>query len=297
MNKYIDLHFHSIYSEGGYSIPKLFTEAKKNNLSVLSLTDHNTITGVEEALRIGQRENIKVIPGVEIYTSFGKHNLHLLGYNFNIYCSELQKTLDKLAHQRLSDIEKSFAILRKKGFKINEKRLFDTPSRYLGFGHIIAELKKFPQNMKIIKQNLKTKEPYFFDIINKYFGPKTKSYLPETSIPIKRAIELIHHAGGLAVLAHPSQQIGWNDKLVEKLVKMGLDGLEILSPYHSWHNIEHWQNVANKLKLVITGGSDFHGPLPDAQNLVIQNQWQYFKVPYSVYTNLKPYLNRHKKNA
>ena len=294
MNKYIDLHLHSIYSEGTLSVTELIRQAKKYNISVLSLTDHNTIAGVEEALRVGRRENVKVIPGVEIYTNLNKHHLHLLGYNFNIYCSELQKTLDKLAHRRINDIEKIFVVLKKKGFKINDKRLFNTPSRYIGFGQIITELKKSPQNLKKIKADLKTNEPYFFDIINRYFGKKRAAYLPETHMPIKKAIELIHHAGGLAILGHPSQQISWNDELIKKLKKLGLDGIEVLSPYHSWHTIEHWQIVAKQLKLVITGGSDFHTYLPDPPNALIKKQWQYFKVPYSVYTQLKPHLNKYK---
>jgi len=231
MNKYIDLHTHSVYSEGALTVGQLIGEAKKNNIAVLSLTDHNTVAGVAEAVKIGRQEKITVIPGVEIYTHFHKYRLHLLGYNLDIHNPELQKALDQLARQRITKIKKSLAVLKKQtGFTINEARLFNTPSRYPGFAHIIGELKKSSKNLAKIKQDLKTDQPNFFDIINKYFGPATKACLPETGLPIAKALELIHRAGGLAVLAHPAQQLSWKTQVVSRLKSIGLDGLEILSP-------------------------------------------------------------------
>lgn len=292
--KFIDLHLHSIHSDGTLGIPELIKEAKKYNLKVISLTDHNTVAGVKEALKIGKREGIKVISGIEIYTQFKKFNFHLLGYNFDLNYPPLVKALAKLANQRIIAIQKSLKALKRKGFTINERRLFNTPSRYISLGQIIIELHKTPANIQKMRKGLKTPFPSLFDFINKYLIKGRTAYLPETSLPIKQAIDLIHQAGGLTVLAHPNQQLGWNALVVEKLKELGLDGLEVLSPYHGWHDIEHWQKVAKGLRLIITGGSDFHTYLPLPPQALIKKQWQYFKVPFSIYTLLKPKLNKYR---
>jgi len=291
---FIDLHLHSNYSEGRLSIARLIQEVKRFDVKVISLTDHNTIAGVAAAIKIGGRQGLKVISGVEIYTRFNKHRLHLLGYNFDIDFLLLQKTLDQLADQRTVDVLRSLSALQRQGFKINQKRLFDSPSRYIGLGQIIHELYQTPANIKKIKQEMKTLWPAFFNIINYYFGEKKKACLPETSLPIKQTIDLIHQAGGLVVLAHPSQQLGWDTNTVVKLKNLGLDGLEAISPYHNWHDLEHWQKVARVLKLIVTGGSDFHTFLPEPPRPLIKEQWQCFKVPYSIYQQMKPQLNKYK---
>ncbi|MBU1037125.1 PHP domain-containing protein [Patescibacteria group bacterium] len=293
--KFIDLHFHSVYSDGSLTIPELINQLKKYDLKAVSLTDHNTVAGIKEFLKKGEKAGIKIIPGIELYTHYKKFELHILGYNFDYNYPPLQKKLAILATQRIIDIKKSLKILKKQGFKINEKHLFNGPSKYIGFGGIVKELYQFPENVKKLQKEMKTTIPHFFSIINKYFSKKRPAYLPETSIPIKQAVALIHQAGGLAILAHPAQQLGRKSKIVEELKKIGLDGLELLSPYHRWHDIEYWQRIANSLQLIVTGGSDFHSTIFDPKQALIKEQWQYHKVPYLIYEKLKPSLNKYKK--
>jgi 3',5'-nucleoside bisphosphate phosphatase len=294
-NKYIDLHLHSIYSEGSLTVTELIKLAKKNHFEVVSLTDHNTIAGTAEMLKIGHQAKIKIISGLELYTFYKDIYLHLLGYNFDYQNYFLTKELKDLKRQRIADVKIALKILIKQGFKINQDRLFKTKSDYVGFGQIISELYRFPRNIKKITKEMKNNEPNFFHIIQYYFGKKSQAYLPETCLPIQQAINLIHQAGGLAVLAHPAQQLGWNSQIVAELKKIGLDGLELLSPYHGWHDLEYWQKTAYNLNLLITGGSDFHSFVLEPAKAFIKEPWEYFKVPYSIFSQLKPWLNKYQK--
>jgi hypothetical protein len=112
-------------------------------------------------------------------------------------------------------------------------------------------------------------------------------------IDTAEAIAVVTASGGLPVLAHPGQQLSWaDDHLVSELKETGLRGLEVFSPYHNWHQVEHYQKLANDLDLIITGGTDFHGDLidPALKTQFIHSAWDYFKIPYTIYENLKKYL-------
>ncbi len=183
------------------------------------------------------------------------------------------------------------------GFKIDFEDLEKLKTRYLGFRHLKTILEKHEGNRQKMKEEIKPQfeKPTLFEFINFYFAENRPAYIPNINMPIAttKAIATITAAQGLAVLAHPGQQLSWqDDHLIEKLKKAGLFGLEVISPYHNWHQTEHYQKLANDLDLVITGGSDFHGDLvySTLKTQFVRNAWDYFKVPYKIYTNLKKYL-------
>lgn len=285
MPEYADLHLHSHYSEGSLSCSEIIQQAKRRKIKVLSLTDHNGIEGVSEITEWGKKAKIKVIPGVEIYTTYQRRKLHLLGYGFRPDDQNLNKTLKKLQTIHREDIQSSFSKLISRGFSINLADFKKLKSKYVGQAQIVFLLNKSPKNRKIIKRDLKTSQPDLFRIINYYFSKKGKAPLPESSIPIHKAIKLIKGAGGMAVLAHPGQKLMWEDDyVILELKKFGLDGIEVLSPYHHWHQIEHYQHFVKKNKLIMTGGSDFHSELPDKSSIV-KSQWDYFQIPKKLVNN------------
>jgi hypothetical protein len=295
--KYIDLHLHSTYSEGSLSPRQIVVRAKKENLAAIALADHNVTDGVEEIIKFGRKDKLTVIPAVEIYTEFkGKHP-HLLGYNFDLKDKNLNELLWSSQIHHLEWAKRSLKKMADVGFKIDFADLDKLKSKYCGFRHLKTIVEKYPENIKKLIAEIKPQftEPTLFEFINSYFGNDRPAYVPNINMKIDtaEAIETITAAGGFPVLAHPGQQLSWqDDSLIADLKKSGLRGLEVLSPYHSWHQVEHYQKLANDLDLVITGGTDFHGDLVDQtlKNQFVHNAWDYFKVPYAVYENLKKYL-------
>jgi predicted metal-dependent phosphoesterase TrpH len=183
------------------------------------------------------------------------------------------------------------------GFKIDFADLEEIKSKYCGFRHLKNIVEKYETNKKSMRQDIKPQfsEPTLFEFINFYFAEGKPAHVPQTNMKIDTtdAIAAVAKAGGLPVLAHPGQQLFWQeDNLITKLKDAGLRGLEVFSPYHNWHQAEHYQKLANDLGLIPTGGTDFHGDLvdPTLKNQFIHSAWDYFRVPYAVYENLKKYL-------
>jgi len=277
---FIDLHLHSNVSDGVLSPKGLVKFAKKNNFSVISIADHNTIDGLSEALGTGQKFKIKIVPGLEISSHFRGFVFHLLGYNFDLENKELNQALKRLQEEHIKDVRKFLEYLKSQNWKIDFKDFQNSPSSYLGHAEIFWQMKK--RNWMRIKKDFKLKKGQrllFSEVYNKYFKKGEKHLLEEATVPAFEAIKLIKRANGIAVLAHPGKSINWQKAkiIIPLLKKFGLDGIEAISPSHNWPNIEYWQNLAKELKLIITTGSDFHGQLPDQWNFPISHHWQYFR--------------------
>jgi len=278
----IDLHTHSHYSDGVYSPADLVKKAKASDFSIISLTDHNSIDGLDEFVVAARSEKIKSIPGVEIYTNFKNKHVHILGHNFDYKNKKLDSVLKKLQKKHIPQVKKTIKALQADDWKIQEKDVFNTKSTYIGSANIAGVLKKHPQNWERIKKDFnwhKGKIIPITDIIGKYFFKKDNVIYSESEISVEKAIKLIKQAGGRTVLAHPGQHFSWkDDNLIRELKAMGLDGLEAISSHHSWQEIEHWQIMAKEFGLSITVGSDFHGYVPEEWDFLIRSPWDYFKV-------------------
>lgn len=295
--RFIDLHLHSTFSEGGLSPRQIIARAKKECLAAIALADHNVIDGVAETIKLGKKEKITVIPAVEIYTEFSGKRLHLLGYSFNLKDKNLNELLWQSQVHHLEWAKRSLKKMSDQGFKIDFVDLDKLKTKYCGFRHLKTIVEKYDANVRKMTADIKPQfgEPTLFEFINFYFGNGQPAYVPEINMKINttEAIAAIASAGGLPVLAHPGQQLSWqDDHLVSKLKDAGLRGLEVLSPYHNWHQTEHYQKLANDSDLIITGGTDFHGDLvdPTLKTQFIRSAWDYFKIPYKVYENLKKFL-------
>lgn len=287
MEKYIDLHTHSTYSEGTLTPRQIVEKAKEYNIKALALTDHNTVNGVSDFIVLCDKAGIKGIPGVELYASWRGITLHILGYFIDIQNHWLRVTLEELCAKRYKDIEAMAFHMKKDGFILDLDALWKTGSDYIGFGQIVAWMEKHPKNIRKMQRDLKTKNPNFFDVINFYFRKKRGPRLEETSVPMKDAMAMIVKSGGVPVLAHPAKHLTWQqDYIILELKKMGLAGIEVLSPYHTWHQIEHYQRVAKQHRLKMTGGSDLHSLIPKKDTKYVQLPWDYHKVPYAMYEQL-----------
>ena len=245
---YVDLHMHSTFSDGRYTPEQLVDENFKLGVRVMALTDHDSLEGIDEALKAAEKYQgaMRIIPGLELSSEAYRRPVHILGYYIDSSNKNLLDTLHWLRDSRKNRIPKIIAKLKALGYVI---RLEDcmTGGRSLGRPHVARAL---------VKAGYFTDTQQAFDELLRYGGP---AYVPHAKLSPEEAVKLIHTAGGLAVLAHPTEIE--NDEIVLDLLnKLSFDGLEVYHPSaRSKERQEFLKALAQEKNLLITGGTDFHG--------------------------------------
>lgn len=294
--KFIDLHIHTYYSDGGLSPSKIVKMAAEKNLSAIAITDHNTIAGVYKAQKEAKKRGIIVLSGIELDTNFQGYDFHILGYGMDIKNKKFLKALKKIRKERLQRELKMAKKMKKLGFSIDLKKLKDLSLiSVMAKYHIVKLLMKNSENRKKVYQEVGL-YPSLSQIINFYMIRGKKAYVEKKILAIEEIFDLIKKAGGVCILAHPGLihpdwKIGFSsDRIILKLVKLGLDGIEVYSPKHTPPEEQHYKKLAKKYNLLITGGTDFHGEImkgvwPDQEHFG-------YKVPFSLYKKLSAALAR-----
>ena len=258
MNR-IDLHTHSSYSDGSLPPRQLVQLAKKRRLRAIALTDHDTVAGVEEALEAGDELGVEVVPGVEISAQYPPGTMHILGYYILASNRELLGALKKLQQARAARNPKIIERLQALGLEINTTEVFDLSGGQVGRPHIAKALvnKGYVSNID--------------EAFSRYLKKGAVAYVEKFRFPPEEAIAMIRRAGGIAVLAHPFT-LGMDNPdelllLVRWLAEKGLEGIEVFYPGHMEEMVVIYEDVAKRLGLVCTGGSDFHGNFRDHSHL------------------------------
>ncbi len=263
----IDLHMHSCFSDDGEFTPEeIIDRAIKNNVEIISISDHNSVRAVDRALSYSKNKNIKVIPGIEIDCTFNKRNLHLLGYNIDYKSKDFYNIEEDILNQeKRASKEKIRLIKEYTGLNILEDEVIKRSSNGVVTGELIAEiLLEDSENRKslILKPYLEGGNRSDMPYVNfywDYFAQGKPAYVPIKFISLKEAIGLIHKNGGKAVIAHPGNNLKDNLNLIDNLIKEGIEGIEVFSSYHTKEQIEYFYTKAIKNNMIITCGSDFHG--------------------------------------
>ena len=245
----IDLHTHSTYSDGTKSPTELVDLAHKNNLRAIALTDHDTTAGINQAMQHGQTLGVEVISGVEVSADHNGLPMHILGYNFNHDDPLLQKRLKILQDARHQRNLQIFEKLRELGFDIGIDEIPPTPGQ-TGRPHIARLL--------IDKKIVKNMDQAFTKLLRR----GSAAYVQCFRMKAEEVISMIQDAGGLAFLAHPTandRQMKTVPQLLADLRELGLNGLELNYPTHTPKTVKKLRNLGEKLGLLFSGGSDFHG--------------------------------------
>ena len=254
MKKLIDMHTHTNYSDGDYSPTELIELAKKQNIKILGITDHDTLEGIKNVPK--NIKGIKVIHGIELTAKVPKGRMHILGYNIDINNEELNNKMswlkDKSTNSVISLIEQL-----KKDYKIyfthEEIKELINANHNLGRPDLARLLIK--------KGYVKTVQEAF----NKYLiAAYDKIRKVNKNLKPEECIKLILNSGGIPVLAHPHSLELDNKQLeilLRKMIKQGLKGIEVYHSDHTKEKEEFYLYLANKYKLLISGGSDYHGPI------------------------------------
>ena len=274
----VDMHIHTVESDGTYTPEEIMMRAIKNNVIALAITDHDTVAGIESGKKIADRYGLEFIEGIEISCNVGDLEVHVLGYYLNlqdkVFLGELE-VLEKARDERNRKIIEKF---EKLGIIVDTEEL-----RKLAPGKIISRV-HFANYL--LEKGIVTSKNEAFD---KYLGRNGAVYVPKENFPPERAVKMIKENGGFASLAHP-KLITLNDEvlnnLILKLKECGLDALE--AQYSSFSKIERqkYKRLAKKYDLLITGGSDFHGENREGVDLGDAG------LEYSQLEKIKKHLNK-----
>ncbi len=251
MAVFSDLHTHTTVSDGQYTPAQLVKLAKERGLSVLAVTDHDTIAGVNEAMETGKALGLRVIRGVEL-SAKEHHNFHLLGYGFRDGDTELARLCEKFRVGRDERKYKIVEFLHSQGVDIDLAEVED-----LAGGEVIAR-PHFAQVM--VRRGYVSTNREAFDryLDTGEFRQRVKRFKADA----RTCVEAIHAAGGKVSLAHP-YQMGLPDDELEALVKQlkdwGLNAIECYYPKYTPEQQAFYLHLTEKYQLHRTGGSDFHG--------------------------------------
>lgn len=264
MERRIDLHMHSVISDGVLTPKELIDEAVKNNVDTISICDHDSIEAyTDELFEYAKSNNINLIRGVEISTQDGV-GVHVLGYNIDLNNQELIDTLYKLRNARhiyLHDVSKK---LNELGYKVNVEELDKVDA--VTKAHISSDVVDNKENEELLIKTFGY-VPNRGEFIETIMNEGCPAYVKKATVTPKEAAEVIRKAGGKAVLAHP---VGfkYEDNLeiedVQKIVdKMNPDGIEANYLYVDRYNnrvdeVDKWREFAKKNNKFTTVGSDFH---------------------------------------
>lgn len=241
-----DLHTHTTYSDGVLTPEQLIKKANEKNISALSITDHDTVEAYGEAYEFSEKYGIELVTGCEFSCYDNGKEYHILGYGIDIKNDEVLEFSKHFKKVRLNRAKKIHEKLINLGVRFEFDRIIEKAGgASLSRPHIAQVLvdTKHAENMK--------------HAFSMYLYDNGPAYYPKEPFPVADAVSMINRAGGVAVLAHPSNYIKQAE--LYKMIRDGLDGIEIIHPSHKDEKVAFYRSVANQYWLLATGGSDFHG--------------------------------------
>ncbi len=257
---HMDLHMHSSVSLDGDISPKGLAElCCQEGVTLAALTDHNAVSGVPEFIWRGAQLGVKAIPAVELDCMASDMHLHILGYGTDISSAELVHIEYSVRQMEKEASHIQMEAVEALGIVFDRNEVMGKSKDGAVSAEMIAEVAlREPAN-----RNHPLLAPLFGQpLVNFYWdicAPGKPAFIPMRFITAEQAIESIHASGGIAVLAHPGADIGMQDELADKLLALPIDGVEVFSSYHTDMATKFYLEKAQEKKLLITGGSDFHG--------------------------------------
>ena len=249
--KLIDLHVHSTASDGSLTPTEVVNRAAGLGLTAMALTDHDTVSGIDEALKAAKDLDMEVIPGIEVSCIYKEKEIHILGLYIDHTNPELLSFLKEASRKRYDRNMEMLDAFNKDGFEITVEDLHcGNPKTVITRAHFARAL---------LKRGYVSSVDQAF---RKYLNPDRPYYRSRELITPEEVLNALQAAGGFPVLAHPLQyKLGWagTEELVSMLKEHGLCGLEC---FHSSNNQDEsgkLRKLAKKYALAPTGGSDFHG--------------------------------------
>ena len=241
----IDLHMHTYFSDGQHSPEELIIKVKEAGIDIVSITDHDTVNGIPEAIDAGKKYGVEIIPGLEISSDIRDREVHLLAYFFDPANKELEEYLKFFRAERIKRAIRIVEKLNALGLFLELEDIMQIArNSAVGRPHIAKAL---------VKKGLVSN---YFEAFSKYIGNGCPAYERKVHVSPRSAFKIISDAGGLSFIAHPGNL---PDAVMMELIEAGLDGIEVVHPSHLPHQVKHYRGIVNEFFLLESGGSDFHG--------------------------------------
>ena len=262
---YIDLHMHSMYSDDGeYTPTQLVDMCHEAGVKIMAIADHNWIKANEEAKKHADELGMTYIPAIEIDCTYKGVNLHVLGYgidNQEVF-NQLGEDIEK---QEIACSMKKLELTNALGFDLKKEQLdaLSTNGVYTGemFGEALLNDSRYDDHelLKPYRQGGERSDNPYVNFYWDYYAQGKPCYTEIHFPTLEETIQLIHQHGGVALLAHPGNNLKGQFELFDEMVALGLDGVECFSSYHTSETNEYFYNKAKELNVLYTCGSDFHG--------------------------------------
>jgi predicted metal-dependent phosphoesterase TrpH len=243
-----DLHNHTLHSDGVLSPEELVDLAARRGVTALALTDHDTLEGLDAAVRRGREHGIEIVPGIELSVESEGKDIHLLGY-FVSRPQVMQAALRDIQKERVQRAERIVERLAELGCRIEyEAVAARARGGVVGRPHIALELL---EHGFVVSLN---------DAFDRYIGSDGPAYVAKRTLTLEEGVRLLREAGAVPVVAHPG--VSDCDELLPRLRDLGVLGLEVWHPQHDERSVRQYRSAAQRYGLVPTGGSDFHREAP-----------------------------------
>ena len=262
---YIDLHMHSMYSDDGeYTPTQLVDMCHEAGVKIMAIADHNWVKANEEAKKHADELGMTYIPAIEIDCAYKGVNLHVLGYgidNQEVF-NQLGEDIEK---QEIACSMKKLELMNALGFDLKKEQLdaLSTNGVYTGemFGEALLNDSRYDDHelLKPYRQGGERSDNPYVNFYWDYYAQGKPCYTEIHFPTLEETIQLIHQHGGVALLAHPGNNLKGQFELFDEMVALGLDGVECFSSYHTTETNEYFYNKAKELNVLYTCGSDFHG--------------------------------------
>lgn len=243
----VDLHLHSTASDGTMEPAEIVEKASELGLSTISITDHDSFAGIDGAIEAAQSRSVDIIPGVELSAYYRSQDVHVIGYFVDRRNALLNERLSKLRESRGLRAKEIVVKLQSAGVNVewsDVERI--AKGEAVGRPHIAQALvdKGEAQNIS--------------EVFKKHLGRGRPGYVAKYVMEIEEILDVVHQAGGVTSLAHPAH---WDadEAVLRYLQSHGLDAIEVWHIDHSEEDVRRFNDMASRLGLLMTGGSDCHG--------------------------------------
>lgn len=266
MKHTIDLHMHSMYSDDGEFTPQQLVDfCKKEGIRIMAIADHNSVKAIDEERQACKDAGLTCIPAIEIDCTYEWINLHVLGYGIEYTKQTITTLEDNVIRQELACSNDKLSLTNALGFELTKDLMDQYNDNGVWTGELFAEVLLQDERYK----NHPILEPYraggtrsdnpYVNFYWDYYAQGKPCYTEIIYPSLKETIQIIHDAGGVAVLAHPGNNLKNNFAVFDEMIALGLDGVEAFSSYHTKEDEQYFYQKAMENNLLITSGSDFHG--------------------------------------
>jgi Predicted metal-dependent phosphoesterases (PHP family) len=266
MNKFIDLHMHSYYSDDGEFTPtQLVHKCHESGVRIMAIADHNSVKAIEEAQEEAKKLGIKYIPAIEIDCVYKGINLHVLGYNIDYTQPIFNQLEENILRQERQCSEKKIILTNQLGFDVKKEQLDALSSNGVYTGEMFAEVllndERYNDHelLKPYREGGERSDNPYVNFYWDYYSQGKPCYTEIVLPSLQETIEIIQKNGGVSVLAHPGNNLKGKYEVFDEMVAIGIQGVEAFSNYHSEEVNRYFYTKANEFNVLVTCGSDYHG--------------------------------------